>query len=165
MSKTPRTDEVWDNFSESGHVNHDAVFKHARELEEEIASLKDANAFLTDTYETRIGTLESHVRHLEGNANKLQIAYDEAETALREIHMSCGNPDPADGEGTTPQEVKESVESIIQERNQLLSTFRHTHVNNGTDDTCKKCGLDLRHPIHERIVGDWGFKDGEEYPK
>lgn len=57
---------------------------------------------------------------MEVNANKLQIAYDEAEEALREIHMLCGNPDPADGDGTTPQEVKESVEFLKCENQQLL---------------------------------------------
>lgn len=24
----------------------------------------------------------------------------------------------------------------------------HTHVNNGQDDACAKCGLDLRNPVH-----------------
>ncbi len=32
----------------------------------------------------------------------------------------------------------------------LLKTFAHYHVNNGhnKDDSCKQCGLDLRHEIH-----------------
>lgn len=37
------------------------------------------------------------------------------------------------------------------ELEQVLQAFRHCHVNNGADDACKKCGLDLRHEIHERL--------------
>ena len=33
---------------------------------------------------------------------------------------------------------------------QLETAFRHNHVSNGVDDTCKQCGLDLRDPIHIR---------------
>lgn len=33
---TPRTDKVWNTFSEGGHINHDAVFNHARTLELEL---------------------------------------------------------------------------------------------------------------------------------
>ena len=33
----------------------------------------------------------------------------------------------------------------------LENTFRHNHVNNGQDDTCRACGLDLRDPVHVRI--------------
>lgn len=33
VSDTPRTDEIWEEFSTSGHINHDMVFRHARELE------------------------------------------------------------------------------------------------------------------------------------
>lgn len=36
---------------------------------------------------------------------------------------------------------------------ELESTFRHYHVNNGTDgDVCRQCGLDLRDPIHTRMT-------------
>ena len=34
---------------------------------------------------------------------------------------------------------------------ELENTFKHMHANNGENDACKKCGLDLRDPIHERI--------------
>lgn len=30
----------------------------------------------------------------------------------------------------------------------LEETFRHYHVYNGIDDSCKQCGLDLRDLVH-----------------
>ena len=32
----------------------------------------------------------------------------------------------------------------------LINAFRHIHVNNGVDDACRQCGLDLRNPVHMR---------------
>lgn len=33
---------------------------------------------------------------------------------------------------------------------QLIETFQHYHVNNGVDDKCKQCGLDLFDGVHIR---------------
>jgi len=134
MSKTPRTDAVWDNFSKGGHINHDAVFKHARELEEEIASLKDANAFLTDTYENRAIALESENERLRERIESGRSAHNEDRVR---------------------------ADTLARERDQLLATFRHTHVNNGVDDACKQCGLDLRNEIHKRLSESHGRKCSE----
>ncbi len=30
-------------------------------------------------------------------------------------------------------------------------TFKHIHVNNGVNESCNKCGLDLRDDIHIRV--------------
>lgn len=30
----------------------------------------------------------------------------------------------------------------------LYENFKHVHVNNGVDDSCKECGMDLRCRIH-----------------
>lgn len=38
-----------------------------------------------------------------------------------------------------------------QERDLLVETFKHTHINNGKNDLCKYCDLDLRHEIHTRL--------------
>lgn len=38
--------------------------------------------------------------------------------------------------------------AMEQEHAAWLKTFRHIHVNNGTDDACARCGLDLRNRIH-----------------
>lgn len=38
------------------------------------------------------------------------------------------------------------------ELDEVLQAFRHRHVNNGENDVCKQCGLDLRHEIHERVA-------------
>lgn len=48
--------------------------------------------------------------------SKLEKSCDEADEALREIYMACGNSDPSDGEGTSPQEVVASVLSMAHER-------------------------------------------------
>lgn len=34
---------------------------------------------------------------------------------------------------------------------ELEARFRHTHVNNGSDDSCAVCGFDLRDAVHKRI--------------
>jgi len=34
----------------------------------------------------------------------------------------------------------------------LREAFSHTHVNNGENDNCKECGLDLRNMIHARVL-------------
>lgn len=46
----------------------------------------------------------------------------------------------------------EIIGKLQSELNEVLATFKHRHVNNGENDACKKCGLDLRHEIHERIT-------------
>ena len=33
----------------------------------------------------------------------------------------------------------------------LRIIFGHIHENNGIDDACAECGLDLRNPIHTRL--------------
>ena len=38
--------------------------------------------------------------------------------------------------------------AAADEIDSLRKTFAHYHVSNGKDDACKKCGLDLRNPIH-----------------
>lgn len=38
---------------------------------------------------------------------------DDAEEALRQIYMLCGNNDPSEGEGTYPSEVVASVKSFL----------------------------------------------------
>ena len=47
---------------------------------------------------------------------------------------------------------KNKISELEAENALLLKTFRHTHVNNQKNDGCKKCGLDLRHPIHTRFT-------------
>ena len=41
---------------------------------------------------------------------------------------------------------------ILADYNELLETFKHTHRNNGVDDSCAKCGLDLRNKIHHVTI-------------
>lgn len=46
---------------------------------------------------------------------------------------------------------KESlIELLKAEIEILIDAFSHIHVNNGKDDNCKKCGLDLWHKVHVR---------------
>ena len=47
-------------------------------------------------------------------------------------------------------------ETIVAEAVLLTSTFAHCHYNSGVagDDSCGKCGLDLRHPVHSQCAID-----------
>ena len=47
--------------------------------------------------------------------------------------------------GWVPADVCREIE---RDKNQLLMAFAHRHDNNGTDDACARCGLDLRNPVH-----------------
>lgn len=42
------------------------------------------------------------------------------------------------------------LRSAQAENERLLGAFRHWHVNNGTNDACRQCGLDLRDEVHIR---------------
>jgi len=44
-----------------------------------------------------------------------------------------------------------------KDREILLQVFRHLHANNGQDDSCQKCGLDIRHPIHKSLNPEEGL--------
>ncbi len=46
------------------------------------------------------------------------------------------------------------IERLAARIDFIETRFRHIHVNNGSDDTCKECGLDLRDAIHTRITTD-----------
>lgn len=50
------------------------------------------------------------------------------------------------------EEDKIILLDAIQEVIDLERIARHSHVNSGVkgDDSCKECGLDLRHNIHKR---------------
>ena len=47
-----------------------------------------------------------------------------------------------------PDPGGEVVRECLDEIELLRKTFKHYHKNNGVDDTCEECGLDLRNPIH-----------------
>lgn len=40
------------------------------------------------------------------------------------------------------------ISDANRETMRYVRTFRHRHVNNGKDDSCKQCGLDLRDLMH-----------------
>ena len=42
-------------------------------------------------------------------------------------------------------------DALRRDVRQYLKAFVHYHVNNGTDDACKQCGLDLRNPVHSFV--------------
>jgi len=47
-------------------------------------------------------------------------------------------------------EAYAKIETLEREVAAMTSAFAHMHVNNGTDDFCKQCGLYLTHPVHLR---------------
>lgn len=50
-------------------------------------------------------------------------------------------------------QLRARVAELEADKRSYLQAFHHRHVNNGTDDACKQCGLDLRNPIHTAMKG------------
>lgn len=47
------------------------------------------------------------------------------------------------------RQLERELNAANRQIEQLLETFKHTHVSwSGVDDSCKQCGLDLSNPIH-----------------
>lgn len=46
--------------------------------------------------------------------------------------------------------VRKELEANKKEITTLIKAFKHFHQNNGADDSCRECGLDLRNPVHLR---------------
>jgi hypothetical protein len=51
---------------------------------------------------------------------------------------------------TSYDEAQAEIDGLNREIAYLRKTFEHTHVNNGKDDGCAECGLDVRNPVHKR---------------
>ncbi len=45
-------------------------------------------------------------------------------------------------------DASEFADEAYGEIKSLRQAFKHIHINNGIDDACRKCGFDLRNPIH-----------------
>lgn len=63
-----------------------------------------------------------------------------------EVHQDCER----EKEIETQSQFRLELETLRKDNARYLSAFRHRHVNNGhnQDDSCAKCGLDLRDEIH-----------------
>lgn len=60
-----------------------------------------------------------------------------------------------DCDGPTMEKFKQLERELSEAKQKveaLTSMFRHYHVNNGSNDVCKSCGLDLRDSVHIRIT-------------
>ena len=42
----------------------------------------------------------------------------------------------------------EMIKQLTEDNTELITAFKHYHVNDGSTDACSKCGFDLRNPIH-----------------
>lgn len=49
------------------------------------------------------------------------------------------------------QRAYEHARSLERRLAEWREAFKHMHVNNGKNDSCKQCGLDLRNEIHLRM--------------
>jgi hypothetical protein len=114
-------------------------------------------------------TLELELRAALEQIGSLKNDRDELEEKLRNAIIECGGNDPSDSEDATAETVidelvgihkrqkddhafmVDSYETRIGTLESQLEKFKHTHVNNGVDDACKQCGLDLRNEIHTRL--------------
>lgn len=54
----------------------------------------------------------------------------------------CDKPD------VSFDEMLIAIEANKKEIAMLIKAFKHFHENNGIDDSCRECGLDLRNPVH-----------------
>lgn len=80
----------------------------------------------------------------------------------QEIHQTaeayfCGlwNNSESDAERElipTLKAASDLLKEQARELERLIGAFKHMHVNNGLDDSCDKCGLDLRDPIHRVFI-------------
>ena len=62
-----------------------------------------------------------------------------------------GNADPADvGAGGLLDEAAKRIAELERRIIALETRFIHYHENNGVDDICDKCGLDLFDKVHVR---------------
>lgn len=50
--------------------------------------------------------------------------------------------------------LNKKIADLKEQIEKLEKVFGHYHVNSGEggDDSCKKCGFDLRNPIHTRFI-------------
>lgn len=75
---------------------------------------------------------------------------DEAEEALREICIACEGGDPADGEGTTPQEIKRLVDRRIAALRATIEYMKQCHQQSADGhDACKRTCDSLRETCSE----------------
>lgn len=75
---------------------------------------------------------------------------------IREIESDAA---ACDSEAKSLKGLKDELNSYLMatqamahrlDLGRIRRAFKHTHLNNGKDDTCKDCGLDLRDSIHTR---------------
>ncbi|HDY66217.1 MAG TPA: hypothetical protein ENH85_00345 [Candidatus Scalindua sp.] len=53
-------------------------------------------------------------------------------------------------EESAAQAISDMLSIAADEIDRLRKAFCHIHVNNGIDDSCKECNMDLRDEIHIR---------------
>lgn len=85
-------------------------------------------------------------RQIKTMKNKTPRSDTAEEQARLNYDMSreCGDP-PYPG-----ADMADFARGLERELNKVLTIFRHRHEGYGLD-TCRRCGLDLRHEIHERV--------------
>ena len=54
--------------------------------------------------------------------------------------------------GSELEIANRQIRKMEAENERYLKAFRHYHVNDYDGDSCAECGLDLRDPVHTRIV-------------
>ena len=123
-SKTPRTDNVEVSIWGIDYVKSD----FARHLETELST---ANAEVERLKAIQICTHEEVYYSAEGD-----------NYYCKQCHHGMGNH---------YYNLAKQRDALLAEVERLRNIFKHYHVNNGVDDACKQCGLDLRNEIHTRL--------------
>ena len=83
------------------------------------------------------GDLVLTCQMLERGRARWRKEAEEAQEALREIVMLCGDPDPSDGEGTSPAEVVDLVRCRLSQPNKDYATPVRISVNDSEIDLPK----------------------------
>lgn len=111
--------------------------KADKELEAKDAELKSRVSAYRLSVKSR-EELRRELRAKDLNYGLLEIDRDNRANLLKSCELALADRD-------SKLEQKDSLIS------KYIKAFGHYHVNNGFDDSCLNCNMDLRNPIHTRL--------------
>lgn len=90
-----------------------------------------------------------HQNHIAAIRQKVVAATRAVRTAIPVLLEEAINiiDEPPDYAAPSNRAIAE-MRQLKRDVDSYKKAFSHMHVNNGYDDSCKQCGLDLRNPIH-----------------
>lgn len=113
------------------------------------------------------GQAAGRLRALKECLTKEESEREEAEEALREIYMLCGNGDPSDGEGTSPAEVVQGLQNFIADGKwtKELPTESGSYWHWNGDQDANPIHLEIMWSGHTNScfapAGQWGWTEAQ----